>query len=153
MNTAKLKAAGLLLDESYATDESSTEEKFMILTARDNAALLNEVPATSSDFKGAFGGEWRDGKLTRLLGWRFIHMELRNPNFTAFKRGLTVDASGFTKNLFWTKSGIRKGVWRKLRTAIKDQPSKVDTRSVFAGTTVGATRTEAGKVGIVLNTY
>jgi hypothetical protein len=42
-------------------------------------------------------------------------------------------------------------VWRKLRTAIKDQPSKVDTRSVFAGTTVAATRTQAGRVGIILN--
>jgi hypothetical protein len=151
MNVAKLRAAGKMLDQSFATDESSTEPKFMLLDAEQNDDLLSEVPATSSDFKGAFGGEFRDGKIIRLLGWNFIHLELRNPRLRAFQQGLTVDGSGYTKNLFWTKSGIRKGVWRKLRTAIKDQPSKVDTRSVFAGTTVAATRTQAGKVGMILN--
>lgn len=151
MNVAKLRAASKLLDQSFATDESSTEEKFMVLTAEQNDDLLSEVPATSSDFKGAFGGEFRDGKIVRLLGWNFIHLELRNPRLRAFQQGLTVDSSGYTKNPFWVKSGVRKGVWRKLRTAIKDQPSKVDTRSVFAGTTMAATRTQAGKVGIILN--
>lgn len=151
MNVAKLRAATKLLDQGFATDESSTEQKFMVIDAEQNDDLLSEVPATSSDFKGAFGGEFRDGRIMKLLGWNFIHMELRNPRLRAFQRGLTVDGSGYTRNPFWVKSGIRAGVWRKLRTAIKDQPSKVDTRSVFAGTTVAATRTQAGRVGIILN--
>jgi hypothetical protein len=148
MNVAKLIEADTLLGTNFVDAE---EQKFMVIDAQQNKDLLAEVPATSSDFKTAFGGEFRDGKIQRLLGWNFIHMELRNPILRAMSRGLTVDGSGYTKNPFWVKSGVRMGVWRKLRTAIKDQPSKVDTRSVFAGTTVAGTRTQAGKVGIILN--
>ena len=148
MNVAKLILAGQTLDQSFVDQE---EERFMVIDAVQNAQLLSEVPATSADFKGAYGGTFVKGRIMSLLGWNFVHMELRNPRLRAFKLGLTVDANGYTKNPFWTRSGIRKGVWRKLRTAIKDQPQKVDTRSVFAGTTVAATRTQAGKVGIILN--
>lgn len=150
MNTAKLRAANKLLDQGFV-DDTMQGQKFMVIDAEQNDDLLSEVPATSSDFKGAFGGEFRDGKIVRLLGWTFIHMELRNPYLRSFQRGLTVDANGYTKNPFWIKPGVRLGIWNKLRTAIKDQPSKVNTRSVFAGTTVAATRTQAGMSGIILN--
>lgn len=148
MNVAKLRAAGKLLDQGFVMPG---EKRFMVIDAEQNDDLLSEIPATSADFKGAFGGEFEDGRIKRLLGWNFIHLELRNPMLRAFGRGLTVDGNGYTKNPFWTKSGIRLNFWRKLRTAIKDQPAKVDTRSVFAGTTAAATRTQAAKVGIILN--
>lgn len=148
MNVAKLRQASKYLTQGFV---QPGEQRYMVIDAEQNDDLLSEVPATSSDFKGAFGGEFTDGMITKLLGWNFIHMELRNPLLRAFNRGLTVDANGYTKNPFWVKSGIRMGVWKKLRTAIKDQPSKVDTRSVFAGTTVAGTRTQAQKVGIILN--
>ncbi|SFR86499.1 phage capsid protein [Sphingomonas jatrophae] len=147
-NVAKLRAADKLLTQGFV---DVNEEKFMVIDAEQNDDLLSEVPATSSDFKGAFGGEFVNGKIKRLLGWNFIHMELRNPMLLTFQQGLTVDANGYTKNPFWVKSGVRLNYWRRLRTAIKDQPSKVDTKSVFAGMTGAATRTQAGKVGIILN--
>jgi hypothetical protein len=149
MNVAKLIEADTFLASQFV--DTDAEQKFMVIDAQQSKDLLTEVPATSSDFKGAFGGEYRDGKIQKLLGWNFIHMELRNPLLRVMNRGLTIDGSGYTKNPFWVKSGVRMGAWRKLRTAIKDQPSKVDTRSVFAGTTVAGTRTQAGKVGIILN--
>lgn len=149
MNVAKLRAANKMLDQGFV--DGTMGQKYMVIDAEQNDDLLSEVPATSNDFKGAFGGEFQDGKIIRLLGWTFIHMELRNPFLRAFNNGLTVDSNGYTKNPFWVKSGVRLGIWQKLRTAIKDQPSKVNTRSVFAGTTVAATRTQAGKVGIILN--
>lgn len=149
MNVAKLIEADTMLAGNY---NDADEQKFMVIDAQQNKDLLAEVPATSSDFKGAYGGEFDNGKIKRLLGWNFIHMELKNPFLRVFSKfGLTVDSNGYTKNPFWVKSGVRMNVWRKLRTAIKDQPSKVDTRSVFAGTTLAATRTQAGKVGIILN--
>ena len=151
MNVQKLRAANKLLDQNYVPDGEQAGAKYMVIDAEQNDDLLSEVPATSSDFKGAFGGEFRDGRIIRLLGWNFIHLELRNPYLRSFLNGLTVDSNGYTKNPFWVKSGVRLGIWNKLRTAIKDQPSKVDTRSVFAGTTVSATRTQQGKVGYILN--
>lgn len=150
MNVAKLRAANKMLKQQYG--QQPGERKFMILDAEQNDDLLGEVPATSADFAASFGGKVDDdGNVTRLLGWNFIHMELRDADYLAVGAGLTVDGNGYTKNPFWVKSGVRMGVWRKLRTAIKDQPSKVDTMSVFAGTTLAGTRTQAGKVGIILN--
>ncbi|TCP35910.1 phage capsid protein [Sphingomonas sp. BK235] len=150
MNVAKLRAANKMLDKAFVGAEAQAT-KYMVLTAEQNDDLLSEVPATSSDFKGAFGGEFQDGRIIRMLGWTFLHLELRNPALNAFKSKLTVDADGNTRTPFWVKSGVRLGIWNRLRTEIKDQPSKVNTRSVFAGTTVAATRTQAGKVGIILN--
>ncbi|MDX3883602.1 MAG: phage capsid protein [Sphingomonas sp.] len=148
MNVAKLIAAGEMLDAAYVPPG---EERYMVISTKQNSDLLAEVPATSSDFRGAYGGEFRDGRILRLLGWNFIHLELRNPMLRVMGKGLTVDGNGYTRNPFWTKSGIRINFWQRLRTAIKDQPQKVNTRSVFAGTTAAATRTQAGKVGIILN--
>lgn len=150
MNVAKLRAANKLLAQNFAF--APGDKKFMVIDAEQNDDLLSEVPVTSSDFKASFGGEVdENGNVTRLLGWNFIPMELKNADYLVASAGLTVDGSGYTKNPFWVKSGVRMGVWQKLRTAIKDQPSKVNTKSVFAGTTVAGTRTQAGKVGIILN--
>lgn len=149
-NVAKLRAANKLITQGYAVQPG--DKKFMIIDAEQNDDLLSEIPATSEDFKGSYKGEVNDdGQVTKLLGWNFIHLELKNPLLRAMAAGLTVDGSGYTKNPFWVKSGVRLNIWQKLRTAIKDQPQKVNTRSVFAGTTVAATRTQAAKVGIVLN--
>src|SRR5207253_1767225 len=118
MNVAKLRAAGKLLDKAFVMPG---EPRFIVIDGEQNDDLRSEVPATSSDFKDAFGGEFLDGRIQRLLGWNFIHMELLNPMLLSYAQGLTIDGSGYTKNLFWTKSGIRLATWNKLRTAIKDQ--------------------------------
>lgn len=150
MNVAKLRAAKVILGQNF---NEATDKRYMVLSEVQADDLLSEAQATSGDFEKAFGVRTDgEGNLTAMLGFNFLRMELRNPFLPVFtKDGLTVDANGYTKNPFWAKSGVRLGIWRKLRTAIKDQPSKVDTKSVFAGTTVAATRTQAGKVGIILN--
>lgn len=148
-NVAKVRAAKLILDQNF---NEATDKRYMALSAVQRDDLLSEVQATSGDYAKAFGVRLdAEGNLVGLLGFNIVAMELRNPNLLAVQKGLTVTAQGYTRNPFWVRSGVRKGVWRKLRTAIKDQPSKVDTKSVFAGTTVAATRTQAGKVGIIEN--
>lgn len=148
-NLAKIRAARVLLDQNF---NDASDQRFMALSAIQADNLLSEVQATSGDYSKAFGVKVDDqGNLIGILGFTIKRIELRNPRLLAFQKGLTVDGNGYTRNPFWVKSGVRKGVWQKLRTAIKDQPSKVNTRSVFAGTTVAATRTQQGKVGIILN--
>lgn len=149
MNVAKIRAAKVMLGQKY---NDPTDKRYLALSEVQADDLLSEVQATSGDYAKAFGvrvdGE---GNLVGILGFNIVRIELRNPDLLAYQKGLTVTPAGLTRNPFWVRSGVRKGVWRKIRTAIKDQPSKVDTRSVFAGTTVAATRTQAGKVGIIEN--
>lgn len=148
MNTAKLRAANKNLAKNHV---DKTERKYMVLTAEQSDDLLSEVPATSSDFAKSFGGEVdENGFIRRMLGWNFLHMELDN-EFLGPIAQLSLDASGYRKNPFWVKSGIRGNFWQRLRTSIDPIPTKLLSRQVFAGTTLAATRTQAGKVGIILN--
>jgi hypothetical protein len=147
MNVQKLRAANKLLAQNYV---DLAEPRYMILSAEQSDDLLSEVPATSADFTGAFGGRVMDGFIRSLLGWTFIPMELSNP-FLDTIPALALDGSGYRKNPFWVKSGVVANFWQRLRTSIDKVPTKVVSTQVFAGTTVAATRTQAGKVGIILN--
>ncbi len=150
MNVAKIRAAKTLLGQNF---NDPSDKRYMALSEVQADDLLNEVQATKEDYAKAFGVRLdAEGNLIGILGFNIVRIELRNPKLQVVQKGLTVTAgTNYTRNPFWVRSGVRKGVWRKLRTEIKDQPSKVDTTSVFAGTTVAATRTEAGKVGIIEN--
>jgi len=147
MNVAKVRAANKLLMANF---NDMQEERFMTLTSEQMDDLLNEIPVTSADFQRVFGGEFSNGVITKLLGFTIIPIELGNP-LLKFSAPLSVDGSGFRKNLFWVKSGGRRGVWQKIRSEIDRLPTKLYSTQIFAGTTVASTRTQAGKVGIILN--
>lgn len=148
MNVAKLRYANKLLAQQY---NDMNETKWMVLTAEQNDDLLSEVPVTSADFKGSFGGKVNDnGQVTGLLGWNFIHLELANPLYK-FSAALSLTADPYRKNPFWIQSGVVKGAWEEIFTSLDVRPDKRLSRQVFAGTIVAATRTQAGKVGYVLN--
>lgn len=147
MNTAKLIAAGAYLTRNYVPDEA---ERWMVLTADDNTALLGEIPATSSDFKGAFGGTFENGKITGLLGWRFKHLELDNPLLGNVPT-LATDANSYRLNPFWVKSGLVLNFWQHLRSEVGKIPEKRFMPGVLAGMTAGASRTQEGMSGIIRN--
>jgi hypothetical protein len=146
MNTEKLIAANKLLAQGYA---DTNAERFMVLTADDNAALLREVPATSSDFKGAFGGEFENGMIKRLLGWTFLPLELDNTLLGPVPALATSTLN--RKTPFWVKGGLVTNHWQRLRTSVDPMPGMVLSTQVFAGTTLAATRTQPGLSGYILN--
>lgn len=149
MNTAKLRAANKLLMQGFA---DMSEPRYMVLTAEQNDDLLNEVPLTSSDFRNVFQGRAENGMVTGMLGWTFIPLELSNTLLGPISTtGYSLDASGYRKTPFWTKSGMRLNFWQRLRTSIDRRADKVLSIQVFAGMTAAATRTQAGKCGIILN--
>lgn len=148
MNTAKLRAANKLLAQGYV---DMAEPRYMVLTAEQNDDLLGEIPATHADFASAFKGRVNDaGQLVGMLGWTFIPLELANPLLGSVA-ALSLDGSGYRKTPFWTKSGLRTNFWQRSRTMVDRLPGKLGSTQVFAGTTVAATRTQAGKCGIILN--
>lgn len=147
MNTDKLIAANKLLGKAYV-DKSL--KKYMVLTEEDNARLLKEVPATSADFKGAFGGVFENGYLKQMLGWTFIHLELDNPSLDTIP-ALSTDANGYRKTPFWVKPGLRVNTWQNLRSHVGLVPELRFTNGWLMGTTLAASRTQAGMSGIILN--
>lgn len=147
MNVAKLRAAIKLLAQGYV---DINLPRYMPLTADDNDQLLTEVPATSADFKASYAGRVENGRLMELLGWTFIHMELDNPMLGTIP-ALATDGSGFRKTPFWVKGGVVANFWQRSRTSIDLMPGKMLSAQVFAGTTVAASRTQAGMSGIILN--
>jgi hypothetical protein len=148
MNVAKLRLATKLLAQNYV---DTNEKKYMVLTAEQNDDLLSEVPVTSSDFKATYGGTVNDnGQVVGLLGWNFIHLELANP-LLKVSSALSLDTNSFRKNPFWVESGVVGGAWEEIFTSIDPLPQKRLSRQVFAACIVAATRTQAGKVGYILN--
>ena len=103
MNVAKIRAATKLLAQGYV---DLMAERWMVLTADDNDALLQEIPVTSSDFKMSYKGEVDEaGRVVSLLGWKFKYVELDNPMLGSIPT-LATDGSGFRKTPFWVKQGV-----------------------------------------------
>ena len=127
MSTAKLIAANKFFAENYV--DTDMLQKFMILTAEDNAALLGEVPATSNDFKASFSATIdANGNLRSMLGFTFIHLELSNPKLGPVA-ALYTDADSNRLNPFWVKPGVVANYWQALRTEVGKIPER-DRKSV-----------------------
>lgn len=146
-NTAKIRAANKLLMQNYV---DMNEPRYMVLTAEQNDDLMTEVPVTSEDFKKVYQGEASDGVITKILGFNIIPMELANAALGTIS-ALSLDGSGYRKTPFWVRSGVRFNRFQALRTSIDPRPDLLNSIQVLAGTTCAATRTQAGKVGIILN--
>jgi hypothetical protein len=148
MNTKKLREAKKYLGENF---NDKTMKRYMILTEEDNDALLDEVPATSTDFQKAFGAQVdENGNLVRMLSFHFIHVELDDPNLDTIP-GLATNGSGFRRNPFWVKGGLVANYWQRLRSHVGLIPELRFNQGTFGGTTLASTRTQAGRCGIVLN--
>lgn len=144
LNVAKLRAAWETLVGNYV--DIDEDEMWIAVTASNVADLLGEVQVTSKDF-AAYGGELRDGKLGKLFGFNFVHIELGNPMFS--NAGLTVTGGGYRKVPFWAKSGVVTAFWERLFTEVERLPTKNYSTQVYARRQVAATRTEEGKVGYI----
>ena len=147
-NVAKIRAATKLLAQSYV---DLSLPRYMVLTADDNDALLQEIPVTSADFKGSYRGQVDDtGRVMSLLGWTFIYEELDNPYLNTVP-ALATDASGFRKTPFWVKQGVIANFWERKFASVDLLPGKNLSAQVYARTTLAATRTQPGMSGIILN--
>lgn len=148
MNVAKVRAATKLLAQSYVDIEAP---RFMVLTADDNDSLLQELPVTSDDFKSSYKGEVDEaGRVTKLLGWTFLYLELDNPLLDTIP-ALATDGSGYRKTPFWSQGGLVLNYWQRLRTMLDPMPGLLGSVQHFAGMTGAASRTQAGLCGIILN--
>lgn len=148
LNTKKIRAAKLYLDEGFNPREL---KRYMVVTAEDADALLDEIQTTSTDFKASFGVKYdADGTITGMLGFNFIHVELDDPMLGTVP-ALATNGSGFRRNPFWVKGGVVGNYWQRLRSEVGKIPELEFNLGTFGGTTLAATRTQAGRCGIILN--
>lgn len=147
MNSEKLDAAQQLLSEAY---NDPSEEKYIVMPEKYNRQLRRDIKVTSSEFV-ALGGKVdpKTGMLTAWNGWNIIPFELADP-FLKFTSQLYLDGNGYTQLPYWKKSGLACGTWEKIFSGVDRLPSKRYSTQYFLGTTVNATRTQAGKSGVIL---
>lgn len=148
MNVAKVRAATKLLAQSYV---DISRPRFMVLTADDNDALMQEIPVTSEDFKASYKGQVDEaGRITSLLGWTFLYLELDNPMLGTIP-ALATDGSGYRRTPFWSMGGLVMNYWQRSRAMLDPMPGKLGSVQMFLGMTGAASRTQAGMSGIILN--
>ncbi len=148
LNTKKLRAAKLYLDEGFNPREL---KRYMVVTAEDVDALLDEMQAVNNDLKMSFGVKYDpDGTITGMMGFNFIHVELDDPMLDTVS-ALATNGSGHRRNPFWVKGGVVGNYWQRLRSEVGKIPDLEFNLGTFGGTTLAATRTQAGRCGIILN--
>jgi hypothetical protein len=145
LNVAKVRAARKLQMQLFNDPD---EDAYMVVTADDKDQLLQEALFINIDF-GASGNELQGGELRKLMGFTFVEMESENPLF--WNAGLLDAGGGDRKTPFWTKSGMAAHYWWDTKTSIDVLPTKHQSRQIYASICVGATRTDSGKVGYVIN--
>lgn len=136
LNVAKLRAVRELA-MSYHIDLDE-DPLYCVLTAKDDAALLNEIEIISSDFNGGDKPVLKDGKLHRFLGINFIHCELVE----------TLAAGTNEVNIpVWAKSGMYLGMWEDVQTSVsKRHDLTSEPWQAYCYGTFGATRLDEKKV-------
>lgn len=135
LNVSKLRAARKQLLENHV--DLSMEPAYIAVTAQQIDDLLGETEVTSSDYntvKALVAGD-----VDTFMGFKFIQTE-----------GLDVDGNSYRKCPFWVASGMHLARWNGLQTRIDERADKNYTTQVWMAMTLGACRTQEGKVGRIL---
>lgn len=132
LTVPKLRQAKKLLMEQEVDVE--TEKLVCVVTAAQHDNLLAEAQIISLDFNDR--PVLMEGKITRFLGFDFVHSE-RVP----------VDSNGYRRVPVWAKSAVYLGLWNDVETSISTRNDlQGEPWQVYAKMSLGATRLEEKKV-------
>jgi hypothetical protein len=136
LNVAKLRAVRELIKAAHI--DMDEDPIYVGLTAKDDAALLNEIEIISTDFAAAEKPVLVDGKLKQFLGMNFVHCELLE----------TLAAGTNEVNIpVWAKSGMHLGMWEDVKTSVSQRHDlQGEPWQVYVSGTFGATRIDESKV-------
>ena len=135
MNKKKIQVARKLLRK--AKNKFKREKPVLAITAEQEDNLLDELQLTSADFVS--GRPIETGELGRILGVQLVMIE-----------DLEVDSNGFRRCPMWLPSGIQLGIEEEIFIEIERRGDKKFNVQVYAALTMGATRTQQGKVVEIL---
>lgn len=112
------------------------EEAYICVTSKQEANLLATTEATSADYGKP---TLVDGKISKFMGFTFIHSEQ-----------LGVDASSYRRCPAWIKSGMCLGMVEDINTKITERADKNYATQIWNEIDLGATRMEETKVVEIL---
>ena len=131
LNVAKLKAGIRIL--MTANKGELTEAVHGAISSYEHDSLLSEFQIVSKDY-GSPQGVLENGRVTRFMGVNFVITE---------RLAIT---SGDRLIPLWLKSGMNLGVWNDIKAEVTKRADKSYATQVYLGMTVGATRTQLGKL-------
>jgi len=131
LNSAKLKNAIRLL--ITANEGELMEPVAGVISSYEHDSMLKEIEAVNSDYGGA-AAVLIDGRIRRFMGVDFTISE--RLKVTGGNREVPV----------FVKSGMYLGTWEGMFADITKRPDKSYATQVYNRMTVGATRTQLGKV-------
>lgn len=134
LNVAKLQDA--LLKLMLANKGELDEQPYMAISSREHDSLLKEIQVNNSEYSGQY--VLVDGKVRRFMGFEFIITE-------------RLSISGGNRLIpAWVPSGVHLGIWNDVTTKVSERADKNYAWQVYLEMTIGATRTQQGKVVQVL---
>ena len=104
LTVAKLREARRLL--RVAEVDIMAEQPYIVVGGTQEDNLLAEVPVTNALYNRD-APVLQDGKITRFMGFEFIHSEQLGTN-----------VSGYTKCFAWVRSGMHFGTWQDPTTTV-----------------------------------
>lgn len=149
LNVAKLRAAKKIL--MAAEVDLDNEPIYMAISATQHDNLLNEIQIASKEYNSTAVLE--NGMVKRFMGFEFIHSE-RIPGAANFDVANNPSVTGYTTGTtwlipFWAKSGVALGVWNDITASVDKRPDKRNAMQVYLTATLGATRLEEKRCGII----
>jgi hypothetical protein len=134
LNVAKLISAA---EKLGSREVDPDEEKYLVTNARQISSLMKDEKMVSSDYNTL--RPLVDGNVVKFMGFTIIPCNR-----------IGTDGNGDDKVLYWAKRGMCLGVGRDISTKITERPDKNYATQVFASMTIGATRLEEARVGVIL---
>jgi len=135
LNVAKLQLGLRKLMTAHKGD--IMEPTYGAISSYEHDLLLKEIQVVNKDYNGG-AAVLENGRIRRFMGFEF-----------ALTERLTTDGTDRLIPL-WVKSGMHLGVWQDLMASIDKRADKGNSWQVYTSMTIGATRTQAGKVIRVL---
>jgi hypothetical protein len=129
----KLIEAKRILDSK---EVDPAEPRFIAANAAQIGSLLKTTQVTSSDYNTVKA--LVQGEINTFMGFNFIRTER-----------IGKDSSNDDKVLYWAKSGLLLAIGREPKSRISERDDKNYATQVFYSMTIGATRMQENKVGVI----
>ena len=130
LTISKLIEAKTLLDEA---DTDPDEERFIAVSAKQVANLLQTTEVTSTDY--AQVKALVEGQIDSFMGFKFKRLER-----------LLVDGSSYRRVIAWCRSGLKLGIARDTTARIAPRADKRFSTYAYFAQDLGATRMQEKQV-------